>query len=63
MYLRQQAHPAEVEPGLKEAQVLEELREQEVEQTPELAQVVLQGCACIQPADDLSVQRDPLQTL
>lgn len=41
-------HPTKVKPGLEEAQIFEELWQQEIEQAPELAQVVLQRCACEQ---------------
>lgn len=36
----------EVEPGLKLRQVGKDVWQQEVEQTPKLAQVVLQWCTC-----------------
>ena len=40
------AHSAEVKPGLELLKALEDVWQQEVEQTPQLAQVVLQGRAC-----------------
>ena len=40
------AHAAEVEPRLELCQALEHVRQQEVEQAPQLAEVVLQGSAC-----------------
>jgi len=39
-------HSTEVKPGLKVGQVSKNVRQQEVEQTPQLTQVVLQGRAC-----------------
>ena len=39
-------HTAEVKPGLKLCQVMEDVGQQEVEKTPQLTQVVLQRCAC-----------------
>ena len=36
----------EVKPGLKTFQISKDVRQQEVEQTPQLTQVVLQRCAC-----------------
>ena len=42
------AHSSEVKPALKVSQVLEDVRQQEVQQGPQLAQVVLQGCPCTQ---------------
>ncbi len=39
-------YSTEVEPGLKVGQVSEDVRQQEVEQTPQLTQIVLQGRAC-----------------
>lgn len=42
------ADAAEVEPGLEVGQRVEDVRQQEVEQAPQLAQIVLQRrpCAC-----------------
>lgn len=39
-------YSTEVEPGLKVGQISEYVGQQEVEQTPQLTQVVLQGRAC-----------------
>lgn len=40
------SNTTEVKPGLKTFQVSEDVWQQEVEQTPQLTQVVLQRCAC-----------------
>ena len=45
---RSLAYRAEVEPGLEVGQIVEHVWQQEVQQTPQLAQVVLQGGACKQ---------------
>jgi hypothetical protein len=39
-------YSTEVKPGLKVGQVSKNVRQQEVEQTPQLTQIVLQGRAC-----------------